>query len=152
VRAQEIHLGPEGTLAGNGTVIADIVNFGGTLAPGELRILGHYGQTSGRLVLNVDGLRHDVVRISGGLAVDPQRGGVQIRVTREPVPEGTVLELVRSGAGDVLSIEFSRTGVVPRGSGVFQALLRNDSRVVRIDTAPESSALVLLGLDPPWHR
>ena len=152
VRAQEIHLGPGGTLAGNGTVIADIVNFGGTFAPGELRILGHYGQTSGRLVLNVDGRRHDVVKISGGLAIDPQRGSVQILVTREPVPEGTVLELVRSGAGDVLSIEFSRTAVVPRGSGVFEALLRGDSRVVQIDRVPESSALVLRGLDTPWRR
>jgi hypothetical protein len=151
VRAQEIHLGPGGTLAGNGTVIGDIVNFGGTLAPGELRILGHYRQTSGRLVLNVDGLRRNIVRISGGLAVDPQRGSVQIRVTREPVPEGTVLELVRSGAGDVLSIEFSRTAVVPRGSGVFEGLLRDNPRVVQIDRVPESSALVLLGLDP-WRR
>ena len=77
---------------------------------------------------------------------------MQIRVTREPVPEGTVLELVRSGAGDVLSIEFSRTAVVPRGSGVFEALLRDNPRVVRIDTVREPSTLVLLGLDPPWRR
>jgi hypothetical protein len=152
VRAQEIHLGPGGTLAGNGTVIADIVNFGGTLVPGELRILGDYGQVSGRLVLNVDGLQHDVLRISGGLALDPQLSSVQILVTREPVPKGTVLELVRSGAGDVLSIEFSGTAVVPRGSGVFEALLRDNPRVVRIDTAPEPSTLALLGLDPPWRR
>jgi hypothetical protein len=77
---------------------------------------------------------------------------VQIIVTREPVPKGTVLELVRSGAGDVLSIEFSGTAVVPRGSGVFEALLRDNPRVVRIDTAPEPSTLALLGLDPPWRR
>jgi hypothetical protein len=152
VRAQEIHLGPGGTLAGNGTVIADIVNFGGTLVPGELRILGDYGQVSGRLVLNVNGLQHDVLKISGGLTLDPQVSSVQIIVTREPVPKGTVLELVRSGAGDVLSIEFSGTAVVPRGSGVFEALLRDNPRVVRIDTAPEPSTLALLGLDPPWRR
>jgi hypothetical protein len=152
VRAREIHLGPGGTLAGNGTVIADIVNFGGTLVPGELRILGDYGQVSGRLVLNVNGLQHDVLKISGGLTLDPQVSSVQIIVTREPVPKGTVLELVRSGAGDVLSIEFSGTAVVPRGSGVFEALLRDNPRVVRIDTAPEPSTLALLGLDPPWRR
>ena len=152
VRAQEIHLGPGGTLTGNGTVIADIVNFGGTLVPGELRILGDYRQVSGRLDLNVDGRQHDVLKISGGLALDPQGSSVQIVVTREPVPEGTVLELVRSGAGDVLSIEFSRTAVVPRGSGVFEALLRDNPRVVRIDTVREPSTLVLLGLDPPWRR
>ena len=152
VRAQEIHLGPGGTLAGNGTVIADIVNVGGTLVPGELRILGNYGQVSGRLVLNVDGLQHNGLKISGGLALDAQVSSVQILVTREPVPKGTVLELVRSGAGDVLSIEFSGTAVVPRGSGVFAALLRDNPRVVRIETIPEPSHLVLLGLDSPWRR
>jgi hypothetical protein len=150
VRAQEIHLGPGGTLTGNGTVIADIVNFGGTLVPGELRILGDYGQVSGRLILNVDGLQHDVLKISGGLALEPARQQ-------------------RADPRD----SRARAGGYGTGARPFWSRRRPEHRVLGdsgcatwvgrvrgVATTPGScgstrsrkSTLVLLGLDPPWRR
>jgi hypothetical protein len=101
VKAGAVHVGPNGTLAGNGgTVAGSLSNRGGVVAPGQspgrLTIDGDYESLGGTLRLEVDAAgAHDLLAIQGVSSFDPS-SHVEVRIdpAYRPAADAT-LDLVR---------------------------------------------------------
>ena len=105
---------PGATLAGSGRIIGNVLNGGGTVAPGQspgrLRVTGRYDQTdAGTLDLEIGGLlpavQHDQLAVTGAVSLD---GTLAIRTDPTFTPAGgqsfTVMTFAsRSGRFDTVT-------------------------------------------------
>jgi T5SS/PEP-CTERM-associated repeat protein len=148
-RAGEIRIGSNGVLNGNGTIVGDVVNAGGIIAPGNspgmLTIDGSLTMHSGILQIEVEGLepgQFDVLNVLGdidlaGSTIEflfegflPQAGDSFDFLISTDVDPFNGVNFTYKGAGPGLRFEVSNDGVF---------------RVVEASTqVPEPGTLVLL--------
>lgn len=162
VRTQEIRVGPGGTLTGDGSIIGNVLNAGGVIAPRRLTINGAFAQQAGVLLFNLGavgegpsnprrdseprrrvpgGSRDPLLTVMGGITI-ADAGVIRVRLDA-PFATGTVMDLIASGRGHVLSVMVSDTRFVPIGTGVFERLLAARPNLVQIAVVPESPTRLL---------
>jgi hypothetical protein len=84
-----------GALGGSGEIVGDLTNNGGTVAPGtspgKLSVAGNYLQTSGSLLIEIDGTtaesQYDVLDVTGNLTMSG--GSLDVVMGFTPTPGGT---------------------------------------------------------------
>ena len=143
VHTQAVRVGPGGALTGDGLIVADVVNSGGIIAPGLLTINGDFVQEAGFLFFDIGALGEQFLTVTGTISFVDEPGAIRV-LPGEPIAAGTALELIHSGAGDVLRLTFSGTEFVPLGTGVFQQLLAREPDFVAVSLVPEPATVVLL--------
>jgi hypothetical protein len=95
-----------GVLNGTGTVNGVLTNAGGTVAPGaspgKLSVVGDYNQTSGSLLIEIDGTtaetQHDVLDVTGDLTISD--GSLDVVLGFAPAA-GNVFDILDFGTADL---------------------------------------------------
>jgi T5SS/PEP-CTERM-associated repeat protein len=161
VVADQIRIGPGGTLNGNGgTIVGNVVNDGGIVnpggSPGLLSIVGSYTHLRGTIVLEVDAFgNHDVLAVEGTAtfaadtqievridpAFQPPSGTVTLRlvqVQQEPQPEPQpLLTLAVSDSGTATVTVDPSLSIPP--PAVVPAEVTPAPGIVQIDVKPGSA-------------
>jgi T5SS/PEP-CTERM-associated repeat protein len=108
VKATDIHIGTGGTLAGSGgTVIGNVTNLGGTVAPGsspgQLTIAGNYQSLGGTLRVDVDASgSHDRLTVIGAANFDAvSRVDIRLDPAFQPPASATFVAVQAGQAGGV---------------------------------------------------
>lgn len=154
VRTQEIRVGPDGTLTGDGSIIGNVVNAGGVIRPRGLAISGDFAQQAGVLLFDISGdgsaerracskprpciaspSRESLMTVTGAITI-ADGGAIAVRVAAA-FATGTVLNVLESGRGDVLTVVVSGTKFLPIGTGVFERLLAAHPNLVQVAVVPE---------------
>jgi T5SS/PEP-CTERM-associated repeat protein len=151
--ADEIHIGGNGFLGGNGSVTGDLINHGGTLgaglSPGTLNIFGDITQETGILEVEIAGLaagQFDVFNVGGTVSF---LGGSILFIFLDgflPQANDAVNFLIADQILGLDNVEFLYRGAAPGfefnvtgdGSGGLQLVARNDAIAM-----PEPSTIAL---------
>jgi T5SS/PEP-CTERM-associated repeat protein len=162
VRTQGIRIGPGGTLTGDGSIIGNVVNAGGVIAPRGLTIAGDFSQRAGVLLLDIkaggkessrarrvsepgrrvaSASRDPLLTVKGGITI-ADTGAIRVRLVA-PLAIGTVLDLVESGPGDVLRVMVSGSRFMTLGTGVFERLLAAHPTLVQVAVVPTAPTRLL---------
>jgi T5SS/PEP-CTERM-associated repeat protein len=158
--ANEVHLGSNGFLRGSGSVIGDVINHGGVIAPGEspgtLNIFGDLTQEEGVLEVEIAGLgagQFDVFNVDG--TVSFLGGSILFIFLNDFLPQANdIVDFLN--ADEVLGLSnltFDYRGAAPGfefgvagdGSGGLRFLARNDAEPLEV-SEPSTMALFGLGL------
>jgi T5SS/PEP-CTERM-associated repeat protein len=156
--ANTVSINTNGTLSGNGTVVADVVLNGGTISPGNspgtLTINGDLTANAGNLILEVDSAAvFDLLAVSGTIFIGED---LVFNLAFDSHPNGDVLDLATFFSG-FLSLAFDpdfslldNVTVAGLTSGDFVTIaLAGETRTFGQAAAvpePSSIALMLLGL------
>src|SRR5262249_21658492 len=151
-----------GTLTGDGSIIGNVLNAGGVIVPHRLTITGDFAQQAGVLLFDIGAAgegssrRHPVAEPRRRIASAPRdhlltvtgrtpiadAGAIRVLLDA-PLATGTVLDLIKSGSGDVLSVMASDIRFVPIGTGVFERLLAVHPNLVQVAVLPEPPTRLL---------
>ena len=96
----------DGVVDGNGTVDGDLANAGGTVSPGnspgKLSVTGNYLQTSGTLLIELDGTtaetQYDVLDVTGDLTISGGSLDVELGFTPSA---GNAFDILNFGTSDL---------------------------------------------------
>lgn len=149
--AGTVGVGPGGTLSGNGTIIGDVVNDGGTVAPGSspgaLHITGNYNQLPGSILdLEIGGLlqgtEYDQLLVSGDLLLE---GDVRVAFVNGFQPDvGDTFDLITAGGSSFAPAMLSFMNA-PAGFE-YTATLDGGVFALTVTAVPEPGTLMLLAL------
>jgi len=160
-----VQVNPGGTLGGGGAIIGDVVDAGGTVAPGDpatLNVTGDYVQTGGILALQIAGTglgQFDRIIASGDMTITDAIIDLEFIDGFAP-QEGDTFDFLSSpGNITVSDVSFVVTGLAPGyeydtmddpQTGQFEMVALNNA-----DAVPEPSTWAMLlggfGLLAFWH-
>ncbi|MFO1058721.1 MAG: PEP-CTERM sorting domain-containing protein [Dongiaceae bacterium] len=152
IQASQTVIGANGFLGGNGTIVGDVANDGGTvspgLSPGRLTIDGNYVQNAGQLDIEIAGLapgQFDVLDVTGTatftggsivLAFEsflPQTGDVLTFLLAQSILGLDSVDLLFSGIAQGFQYDLTSSG------GMVRLVALNDAEAV-----PEPGSMLLL--------
>ncbi|MCG8695252.1 MAG: PEP-CTERM sorting domain-containing protein [Minwuiales bacterium] len=157
IKATNVHVGTGGILAGDGTVMGNLVNEGGLvgpgLSPGTLSITGDYIQLDGVLVMEIDGTGLFDVLDVGGL-FDVQGGLIELAINQDFMADvlanpGLLPSLDDLFGGVGSQVDTSMIMASAEGFRDVDVTFNQDGTVGSVTAAsavPEPAAFGLLGL------